>query len=67
MPQEITLENVFNNIPEGRRSVGKPRKSCLGDAGNDLNKIGVRGWRKISEDKDAWRLILKEARVLHGP
>jgi hypothetical protein len=29
-------------------------------------KMGVRAWRKIAEDRDAWKLILKEARVLHG-
>jgi hypothetical protein len=30
-------------------------------------KMGVRGWRKIARDSDAWKLSLKEARVLHGP
>jgi hypothetical protein len=27
----------------------------------------VRGWRKIARDRDAWKLILKEAKVLHWP
>jgi hypothetical protein len=40
---------------------------ALGDVENDLNKMGVRGWRKIARDRDAWKLILKEAKVLHGP
>jgi hypothetical protein len=34
---------------------------------NDLKKMGVRGWRKMDRDRDAWNVILKEARVLHGP
>jgi hypothetical protein len=29
--------------------------------------MGVRGWRKIAKDRDAWKLILKEAKVLSGP
>jgi hypothetical protein len=29
--------------------------------------MGVRGWRKIARDRDDWKLILKEVRVLHGP
>jgi hypothetical protein len=33
---------------------------------NDLKKLYFRGWRKIARDRDAWKLILKEARVLHG-
>jgi hypothetical protein len=26
----------------------------------------VRVWRKVTNVRDAWKLILKEARVLHG-
>jgi hypothetical protein len=29
--------------------------------------MSFRGWRKIAKDRDAWKLIVKEARVLHGP
>jgi hypothetical protein len=31
------------------------------------NKMGVRDCRKIAKFIDAWKLILKEERVLHGP
>jgi hypothetical protein len=37
---------VFKNIPEGKRSVRKPRKRWLGDVENDLKKMGVRGCRE---------------------
>jgi hypothetical protein len=29
--------------------------------------MGVRIWRKIAKDRDGWKLILKEDRVLYGP
>ena len=29
-------------------------------------KMGVRGWRKMAKDGDAWKLML-DTRVLHGP
>jgi hypothetical protein len=61
-----TLKSVFNNIPKGERSVGKPRKEWLDDIKNGLKKISVRGWKKIVRDGDAWELILKEAKILHG-
>jgi hypothetical protein len=28
--------------------------------------MGDKGWREIADDGDAWRLILEDARVLHG-
>jgi hypothetical protein len=51
---------------ERKRSVGKPRKIWLGDTENGLKKMSVRGCRKITKNRDAWKLILKEARVLSG-
>jgi hypothetical protein len=67
MPEERTVKNVFKNIPEVKMSVGKPRNRWLDDVENDLKKMSVRGWRKIARDRDAWKLIVKEAKVLHGP
>jgi hypothetical protein len=49
----------------GKRSVEKPRKRWLDDIENYLKKMGVRDWRKIDKDRDAWKLILKEAKG-HG-
>jgi ribosomal protein L39E len=39
----------------------------LEDVENDMKKMDFRGWIKIATDRDAWKLILKEAKVLHGP
>jgi hypothetical protein len=57
---------VFKNTPQGKWSVGKPRKRRLDEAENDLKIMGVRGWRKRAKGRDAWKLIMEEARVLHG-
>jgi hypothetical protein len=67
MPEERTVTEVFKNIPEGKRSVGKPRKRWLDDVKNYTKNMGVRGCRKIARDRDAWNLILKEAWVLQVP
>jgi len=39
----------------------------LDNVANELNKMGVTGWRKIARDRDAWKLILKVVRVLLRP
>jgi hypothetical protein len=40
----------------------------LYDAENAMKKTGVRGWKKkINGDRDAWKLIVKDTRILHGP
>ena len=30
------------------------------DVENDVNRMGVSGWRKISRDRDTWQLILEK-------
>jgi len=67
MSEERTVKKVFENIPEGETSVGKPRKRWLDGDENDLKKEAIRGWRKIVRDGDVWILILKWIKVLHGP
>jgi hypothetical protein len=46
---------------------GKPRKRQLEGAANDLKKIHVRSWTKMARDINAWKLILQDAKFLHGP
>ena len=65
--EERTVNNGIKNKPKGRRSVEKTRKRWLDDVENDPKKMGVRGRRKIAKVIETWKLILKEARVLHGP
>ena len=43
MLEEGTVKEVFKNIPEGKRSVGKRRRRWLDDVENDLKKMGVSG------------------------
>jgi len=39
----------------------------LDDVENDVKEMDVRGWRIVARDRDAWKLIVKEAVVPHGP
>jgi hypothetical protein len=39
----------------------------LDDVESGLTVMGVWRWRKIVRDRDAWKLIQKEANALHGP
>jgi hypothetical protein len=59
-------EKLYSNKPEGLRLVRRPRKRWLDEVEQDLKQMGVRGWRKRAQNRDEWRGILKETKVLHG-
>jgi hypothetical protein len=59
--RKLTLHN-----PEGIRRVGKPRLRWVESVEEDLNTMGVRNWRRTSQDRDQWRTILEEAKVHRG-
>ena len=66
MSETRTAKNIFIGKLEGRRRRGRPRKRWIDDVEEDLRKMGVRCWRRKAEDRDEWRRIIKEAKVLHG-
>jgi hypothetical protein len=67
MPDDRITKKLYSNKPEGLRLVGRPNKRWLDEVEQDLKQTGVRGWRRRSQNRDEWRSILKEAKVLHGP
>lgn len=46
MREDRTAQEVFENIPEGKGTGGKPRTRWLDDVKNYMKKVGVRSWRK---------------------
>jgi hypothetical protein len=32
----------------------------------DLKKLGIRGWRRMAEDREVWRQAIAEVQALQG-
>jgi hypothetical protein len=60
-------KKLYSNKPESLRLVGRPRKRWLDEVEQNLKQMVVRGWRRRAQNRDEWRSILKEVKVLHGP
>ena len=45
---------------EGTRGVGKPKLRGLESVEEDLKNMGVRNWRRMSQDRQQWKAILEE-------
>ena len=52
--------------PMGRRIRGRPRKRWIEDVEEDIQTMGIRGWRKLSEEKTEWEKITEKAKPHSG-
>ena len=48
----------------GRRIRGRPRKRWIEDVEEDIQMMGIRGWRKLSKERAEWKKIAEKAKTL---
>jgi hypothetical protein len=63
---ERILKKIFNNKPEGTRTVGRPKLRWEDGVVQDTRILGVSSWKKVAFDRDEWAKLLKKARVHQG-
>jgi len=64
--EERVVKTLYQNIPEGSRSVGRPRLRWMDTVREDLRRMGVTNWRICAHRRDDWKMVVKEAEVLQG-
>jgi hypothetical protein len=60
----ILVEN-----PEGKRPLGRPRRTWVGNIKMDLREIGWDGmdWIELAQDRDQWRALVNAVMNLRVP
>jgi hypothetical protein len=56
-------KRVLEWKPTGRRIRGIPRKTWIEE---DIQSMGIRGWRKLSKQRTEWRGITEKAKTDSG-
>ena len=62
MIEERAVKRLYQNTPEGSRSVGRPRLRWMDDVREDLRRMGVTNWRIRAHRGDDWKIVVKEAK-----
>ena len=52
--------------PTGRRIRGRPRKRWVEDTEEDIQALGITGWRKLSKKRTEWGRITEKAKTHSG-
>jgi hypothetical protein len=60
MGEERKVYKVLEGKPEGKRSIGRPRRSWEDGFRMDLKEIGLAGvdWIRLAQDRDRWRAVV---------
>jgi len=66
MNNDRTLKKILNTIPDGVRSVGRPKLRWEDGVGQDIRILGVKNWKKVARDRDEWAKLVKNARAHQG-
>jgi hypothetical protein len=61
MPKRVMREKIYT-----RRKRGRPKVKWLDDVQEDLQEMGIEGWRRKAQDRDQWRRIAQEAKAHEG-
>jgi hypothetical protein len=52
--------------PTGRRIRGRPRKRWIENTEEDIQSMGIRGWRKLSRKRTEGRRLTEKAKTHSG-
>ena len=67
MEGKIIPKRVLERKPTGRRSRGRSRKRWIEDIEEeDIQIMGIRGWRKLCKERAEWKRITEKAKTHSG-
>jgi hypothetical protein len=66
MDEKRTPKRILEWKPIGRRIRGRPWKRWIEDIEDDIQVIGIRGWRKLCKERQEWKRITEKAKTHSG-
>ena len=66
MDEKRITKRVLEWKPRGRRIRERPRKRWVEYIEEDIQALGIRGWRKLSKERKEWRRITEKSKTHSG-
>ena len=68
MDEDRAPRKVMENVPAGKRPLGRPRTRWRDEITKVTRELGEEEeWSNIAQNRDRWRQLVKAAHDLQGP
>jgi hypothetical protein len=64
--EKRTPKRVIGWKPISRRIRGGPRKRWIEEVEEDIQRMGIGGWRKLCKERTEWKRITEKAKTDSG-
>ena len=66
MDEKRTPKRILEWKPIGGRIRGRPSKRWIEDVEEDIQRMGIRGWRKLCKERVEWKRTTEKAETDSG-
>ena len=65
MAEDNIVQRIKRCKPMSKRPIGRPKTRWEDDVLEDIKNMIVRNWKKVAENRDSWKKVVKQARTLY--
>ena len=67
--ERMAEDNIVQKIKRwksmSKRPTGRPKTRWEDDVLDDIKSINIRNWKKVAQNRDSWKKVVKQARTLY--
>jgi hypothetical protein len=65
MAEDNIVQRIKRCKPMSKVPIGRPKTRWEDDVLEDIKNMNVRNWKKVAENRDSWKKVVKQARTLY--
>jgi hypothetical protein len=65
MAEDNIVQKIERWEPMSKRPIGRPKTRWEGDVSEDIKSINIRNWKKLAQNRNSWKKVVKQARTLY--
>jgi len=67
--ERVAEDNIVQKIerwkPVSKRPIGRPKTRWEDDVLEDIKSTDISNWKKIAQNRDSWKKVIRQARTLY--